>query len=300
MVNHAHWQVEAKQLALQREAQERSADAALHEAAHARMERRHCDDMRRRQESTSAVKQSLDQQIAAKRERQDAEAQQAAKEAAALRDEWARLQACYISAMRRTCACMPIMCMRVPLSSCVHSYTHNARAHACTDALFPYQAEAEAAEAADRERERQLADEVRAYNKLRLLQLSKVENEERQADLALLNAALAREAQEEAADAAAREERHQAVRHYRQQVSMAWPAVAVHKRGHRHGIYSIWGVLDALQLVEVHAPCVILSSVCCLFPRVHQSQMLCVACPDDGQRAGRPRGAGGLRSGSTA
>eukprot|EP00775_Hariotina_reticulata_P007950 gene7950-8148_t len=81
------------------------------------------------------------------------------------------------------------------------------------------QEEAEAAERAERERLKLLADEVRQFNALKLMELTEQERQERAQDLTTLQEALAREAAEEAADLAASEAKRQSDAHYRQQLA---------------------------------------------------------------------------------
>eukprot|EP00879_Flechtneria_rotunda_P009484 GHRR01009927.1.p1 GENE.GHRR01009927.1~~GHRR01009927.1.p1 ORF type:complete len:385 (+),score=156.30 GHRR01009927.1:124-1278(+) len=81
------------------------------------------------------------------------------------------------------------------------------------------EAEADAAEQAERARLQQLAAEVKQFNALKLMELSEKEWQQREDDLAILQEALAKEAAEEAADADAREAQRQAVIHYRQQLA---------------------------------------------------------------------------------
>jgi hypothetical protein len=72
-------------------------------------------------------------------------------------------------------------------------------------------ADAAAADAAERARLAAMAEEVEAFNRLRLQHMSAAERRERELDLRILQDALEREAEEEAADQAAKEAKREEV-----------------------------------------------------------------------------------------
>jgi len=86
--------------------------------------------------------------------------------------------------------------------------------------------EAAAEEAAEREKMRRLAAELAEFNRLKQTEMSEKDRKERELDLKILQEALAREAQDEAAEAAARAERINAARAYRLQLAQMMHAEA--------------------------------------------------------------------------
>ncbi|KIY99318.1 flagellar associated protein [Monoraphidium neglectum] len=167
-------QLEERRSTMALAAKERRLEDAMFAEQTIRAEQRHQDDLRRQKESTQAVKASLDGQVHHVRERQAAEAEADAREVAAMRAHWERLEA-----------------------------------------------DAAAADAAERERLRRLAAEVKEFNRLKLAEMSAAERRERELNLRILQDALAREAAEEAADQAAREAKRQEVLHYRHQLALS-------------------------------------------------------------------------------
>lgn len=75
--------------------------------------------------------------------------------------------------------------------------------------------EQEAADAAERERMRRLAEDVKEFNKIKQMELTEAERMERELDLKYLQEALAREAAEEAYEAQLRDARREEMRRYR-------------------------------------------------------------------------------------
>ncbi|GFR41019.1 hypothetical protein Agub_g1451 [Astrephomene gubernaculifera] len=81
-------------------------------------------------------------------------------------------------------------------------------------------AAAEAAEAAERENMRKLAEELMEFNRIKQMKISEAERAEREMDLKILQEALYREAADEAAELAYRERRREEMRLYREQLAL--------------------------------------------------------------------------------
>ncbi|KXZ56726.1 hypothetical protein GPECTOR_1g654 [Gonium pectorale] len=81
-------------------------------------------------------------------------------------------------------------------------------------------AEADAAEAAERENMRKLAEELLEYNRIKQMKISEAERAERELDLKILQDALYREAADEAAELAYRERRREEMRRYREELAL--------------------------------------------------------------------------------
>lgn len=134
---------------------------------------RHHDDVRHQQKIASEVTGSLDAQVAAVRERQLAEAQQEALEVQRMQQHWAQLEVRSVhDAWDVLATVLQQRCSRLCSVHCEHSAKDDAL-------LWLVQAEANAAEAAERQRLQALAEEVKQFNELKLLQLTEQERQER-------------------------------------------------------------------------------------------------------------------------
>lgn len=129
--------------------------------------------MRCQQKIASEVKGSLDAQVAAVRERQLAEAQQEALEVQRMQQLWAQLEVRSVHDARDVLATV-LQRRRSRLCSVYYEHSDNDDA-----VLWLVQAEANAAEAAERQRLQALAEEVKQFNELKLLQLTEQERQER-------------------------------------------------------------------------------------------------------------------------
>mmetsp|Transcript_13990 Transcript_13990/g.30249 ORF Transcript_13990/g.30249 Transcript_13990/m.30249 type:complete len:484 (+) Transcript_13990:247-1698(+) len=80
--------------------------------------------------------------------------------------------------------------------------------------------EQEEADILERERMKQLAAELQEFNRIKQMEISEMDRRERELDLKILQEALAREADDEAREQAARDKRREDVRRYRQQLAL--------------------------------------------------------------------------------